>query len=579
MAIEENVVELSGEPSMQSPVTGVNSDQPFSNKHVNIRLDDFNFLLWKQQVMLIIRGHDLEQYLDESTVVPPKVMTKSDGQLVLNPAYRRFKKEDCNLSSWLLSTMNPNILPQLVGADSTAAIWNTILKLYSKLSTTKIMNIHCRLRALKKGSLTIKEYTTQVKEICDLLATSGSPVSDIEQIATVLNGLPVEFEPFVAAITVSREPYTFESVTSILMDVEPRILDPMRMPMSINVTRYSADNNSESIETGQPASRSYSDKNSSGTRSNEQSTSREFQSSCFPVLDGSQVHMSATNASTATEESLSAQMSDENSSAAAANSPVADVSEEGVQAQVPISNSPTTTYFEEGLSAQMTGANSPAAVVSKNPSTATVPVSEAADNTGDPIRSKTDMNLPLQFDSIENIAYEHSPHSSHYESDDVSLPASGEGELARLTGFTALEGYFDDVGSIFGKHGKPIWEVRTWNWKLREGENRLSRLLEGISIASLGKARRQEGSSITFVQVRVSVPFNTGIGTTPLGTDTGSLGQFLGVLGSMISYVLVPELAVYDFMSFNDSFDSKFHTRACKTTNYVLVTLKRTCRP
>ncbi|KAL4273848.1 hypothetical protein GQ457_13G013900 [Hibiscus cannabinus] len=52
------------------------------------------------------------------------------------------------------------------------------------------------------------------------------------------------------------------------------------------------------------------------------------------------------------------------------------------------------------------------------------------------------------------------------------------------------------------KQGKPIWEVRTRNWKLREGENRLSGLLEGISIASLGKAKRQGGSSITFVQVR-----------------------------------------------------------------------------
>ncbi|KAK8521849.1 hypothetical protein V6N12_066431 [Hibiscus sabdariffa] len=53
----------------------------------------------------------------------------------------------------------------------------------------------------------------------------------------------------------------------------------------------------------------------------------------------------------------------------------------------------------------------------------------------------------------------------------------------------------------FKKQGKLIREVRTRYWKLREGENRLSVLLEGISIASLGKARRQGGSSITFVQV------------------------------------------------------------------------------
>ncbi|KAL4362805.1 hypothetical protein GQ457_04G023620 [Hibiscus cannabinus] len=109
-----------------------------------------------------------------------------------------------------------------------------------------------------------------------------------------------------------------------------------------------------------------------------------------------------------------------------------------------------------------------------------------------------------------------SAHGAGVESSGASV-VYGDGQLGR---FTALEGYFDDVGSIL--EGKPIREVRTRYWKLREGENRLSVLLEGISIASLRKARRQGGSSITFVQVRffigtligVSVRFDTGIGTT-----------------------------------------------------------------
>ncbi|KAL4364295.1 hypothetical protein GQ457_04G017940 [Hibiscus cannabinus] len=33
------------------------------------------------------------------------------------------------------------------------------------------------------------------------------------------------------------------------------------------------------------------------------------------------------------------------------------------------------------------------------------------------------------------------------------------------------------------KQGKPAWVVRTKNWKLREGENRLSGLLEGVSVS------------------------------------------------------------------------------------------------
>ncbi|KAL4283672.1 hypothetical protein GQ457_18G014990 [Hibiscus cannabinus] len=59
--------------------------------------------------------------------------------------------------------------------------------------------------------------------------------------------------------------------------------------------------------------------------------------------------------------------------------------------------------------------------------------------------------------------------------------------------------------SVFNvkKQGKPVWVVRTRNWKLRGVENRLSGLLEGVSVSgNLGEARKQGGSSKTFVQVR-----------------------------------------------------------------------------
>ncbi|KAK8623366.1 hypothetical protein V6N13_118252 [Hibiscus sabdariffa] len=42
------------------------------------------------------------------------------------------------------------------------------------------------------------------------------------------------------------------------------------------------------------------------------------------------------------------------------------------------------------------------------------------------------------------------------------------------------------------KQGKPAWVVRTRNWKLRGGENRLSGLLGSVSIASSGKQRSKE---------------------------------------------------------------------------------------
>ncbi|KAL4318894.1 hypothetical protein GQ457_18G016980 [Hibiscus cannabinus] len=256
MAPSDDSNTLSGEPEM-SQLSISHTDSHFANKQVNIRLDDYNYLLWKQQVILMIRGHDLEHYLDPDTPIPPKVVKDSSRQIVLNPAFRRFKKEDSSLASWLLSANSASILPQLVGAETSAAIWSTVKKLYSNFSTTKVMNLHCRLRALKKGTLTIREYTTQIKEICDLLATSGSPVAEVEQIATILNGLPTEFEPFIAAITVSREPYNLESVTSALHDAESRILDPMRVPVGINLTQFSNSNTGEGSTANKAGQRPY----------------------------------------------------------------------------------------------------------------------------------------------------------------------------------------------------------------------------------------------------------------------------------------------------------------------------------
>ncbi|KAL4340378.1 hypothetical protein GQ457_08G036940 [Hibiscus cannabinus] len=226
----------------------VSSDvSTFANKQISIRLDDSNFLLWRQQVVLMVRGLDLEHYLSEMTVAPPKLVRNDAGEMVSNVAYRRFMKQDSSLASWLLSTISPSVLPKLVGSETSAAIWKAVTQLYSKISTTKVMHLHCRLRAMRKGTLSMGEYTSQIKEICDLLASCGSPVSDIEHTATILNGLPAEYDPFTAVITASREPYSLEAAVSVLTDAETRLMDPLRIPVSINYARYeSEDKNRES---------------------------------------------------------------------------------------------------------------------------------------------------------------------------------------------------------------------------------------------------------------------------------------------------------------------------------------------
>ncbi|KAL4352410.1 hypothetical protein GQ457_06G014490 [Hibiscus cannabinus] len=216
----------------------VSDSQVFSNKIVNVCLTQTNYLLWKQQVVLTVRGFGLEGYLDGSFSAPARMVHNRENEQIVNPLYLQYVKQDSSLASWLLSTVSADILPQLVGAETTAAVWGAITKLYSSHSTTKVMNLHCRLRSLKKGTLSMREYTMAVKETCDHLATCGSSITDIEHIATILNGLPVEYEPSVAAITTSKESYTVDNVVSILIDAETRMEDVSRFPVGIHFTKF-----------------------------------------------------------------------------------------------------------------------------------------------------------------------------------------------------------------------------------------------------------------------------------------------------------------------------------------------------
>nr|KJB33790.1 hypothetical protein B456_006G030900 [Gossypium raimondii] len=217
-------------PPLTNPeVLSTNINLDFSSKQINVHLDDMNYLLCQHQVLFTIHGHAREYFLDGSAPIPPKVVVSATGETTLNDAYSQIFKQDCALVSWLLSTVSPNFLPQI----------STLLQLFSTSSTTKVMHLHCKLRSMRKGSSSMHVYLTKIKEIYDTLTTCGISIQEIEHIATILNGLPHEYDPFVAVITSSQESYALDCVVSVLMDAESQLYNPLRLLPSINITQVS----------------------------------------------------------------------------------------------------------------------------------------------------------------------------------------------------------------------------------------------------------------------------------------------------------------------------------------------------
>ncbi|KAH6767825.1 hypothetical protein C2S52_018808 [Perilla frutescens var. hirtella] len=159
------------------------------NQSISTKLDDTNYLLWKQQIVATIEGFGLEKFLFRGDCVHAQFIpgTSSDD-LVLN---NDWKRQDQLITSWLLSSITESML--------------------------------LGLQTLKKDSLTMKDYLNKVKNCCDVLAAAGQPISDDNHILHILTGLGPEYNSIMVSLTSRVEPCSLREAKSLLLIYENRL--------------------------------------------------------------------------------------------------------------------------------------------------------------------------------------------------------------------------------------------------------------------------------------------------------------------------------------------------------------------
>ncbi|KAE8701057.1 putative HXXXD-type acyl-transferase family protein [Hibiscus syriacus] len=190
----------------------------FTHKKVNMVLDEINFLLQKQQILLTVQSHRLNRLLVGVMTPLLEMIVSSDGDVVSNDAYEDYVAQDSALASWLLSTISSHLLSQFAG--ETARLFGS----------------------LKEGNDTTIVYLTCVKEVCDALASCGSAISSKEHVASNLKGLQCEYQSLMVFITTMRESLSLESICTMFVDAETQLDgfdDQVEMlPISANIAQW-----------------------------------------------------------------------------------------------------------------------------------------------------------------------------------------------------------------------------------------------------------------------------------------------------------------------------------------------------
>ncbi|RVW52173.1 Retrovirus-related Pol polyprotein from transposon RE1 [Vitis vinifera] len=193
---------------------------------ISVKLERNNYTIWRSQVLPAARAHRLDQILIGKLPKPPRFSQSTSfnsSQPASNPEYDQWVILDQFLLSWILASIFEAMYGHVVNCQTSTEVWSVLEKLFVSDSKARTLQLRFMLQSLKKGALSINDYVLKMRNIADMLSTSGKPVPYEDLILYILGGLGPEFETIVVNITSRSEAISLQEVHYLLQSHEIRL--------------------------------------------------------------------------------------------------------------------------------------------------------------------------------------------------------------------------------------------------------------------------------------------------------------------------------------------------------------------
>ena len=208
-----------------------------------VKLDSSNYIVWMQQISMVLETYSMFELLDEVPLVPEKFLKDLSGTItsVLNPDYLIWKSKKKALLTFISSTLTPSVLAMIVRCSSAQEVWKVLENRFSSISRSHVMNLKGELHNVKKGFDSVDAYLQKIKVIRDKLMAVGVLLDDEELFHVAIKGLPKEFSAFRSTIRTRSTKLSFDELATLLNAEEESLNEGMEIEdstfaMAVNTT-------------------------------------------------------------------------------------------------------------------------------------------------------------------------------------------------------------------------------------------------------------------------------------------------------------------------------------------------------
>lgn len=201
-----------------------------------------NYLLWKAQVVPVVRGAQLYRYLDGTKKVPPATIeVTKDGKTEkeMNPAYEAWLVYDQQVLGILNASLSQEVLGQVAMFTTTAKVWAALQSMFMSQSRAGTMQLCTCLANTRKGDMMAAAYFGKMKGFANEMAAAGKPLDYEDLISYILTGLDHDYNSFVENVSNRSDPISLSDLYGQFLVAEARIeLQNNHTQISVNATSH-----------------------------------------------------------------------------------------------------------------------------------------------------------------------------------------------------------------------------------------------------------------------------------------------------------------------------------------------------
>jgi hypothetical protein len=163
-----------------------------------------NYLLWRAQVLPVIRAAQFEGFLDGSEIEPPKKLTVekySKKTEVANPDYVTWHVRDQYVLTYLVTSLYREVLARISSCYTAAGLWTAITRSFASQSRSRILHLRTQIGNTRKGDMSMTMYFSKMHRFAEEMAAARKQLDDDDIMSYIHNGLDVEYNPSVEQVT------------------------------------------------------------------------------------------------------------------------------------------------------------------------------------------------------------------------------------------------------------------------------------------------------------------------------------------------------------------------------------------